>query len=1084
MATTFPKNPTEGMIFEAIPGLFYQFSARENCWIRVDGLEALGLATPTKDGLMSSEDYNKLNELLIPPPQSTIKGGKCNVPYTKGKVELTSLDESLFVSPSLQLTNNAGQAGIIDEPWGLHRNTAGYNFRLNVEKLLETMRANGNFTQVKIQGRQGPRGKPGADGINQLQTGPQGATGPSGKNSPFNGTIGSDPNSFVLADANSNRAIVDLTADPLTNTLVATRANIGNPNACPTEVAPKAITSPFVLVLSKQENALLRTLQSTNDCNNPCTVCVSTLYYVNLELILDSFFERFVELAGELKAAKEQLAISWLRTLITVFTDQKFSLCCALENCKSAQRNKQERQYIESQRIAAAGADQQLIIDGVNDRQVVDMNADKSCPVEPAVTQVRRGVGCDCVLQYTLDGKLHATDPRGKFLARPPALVDFQMFDPSLQTGRVGILDVHTEMQRPQLGDRAASGDDVIATRTIIIQTGLQAPPQAASVSAQDWKLTIDGVSTINNPVRAGLSGYTLTASINQNGTTIASYEYTSVLDADFTPTKLTLLPKSGNFGAANTTTPLEVILVLTVGTHFPVTDASSFYAVDWTLGAINLVGSATGFKVNVELQADWSFDNWTCDGVGIDTGNGFVSVTLPPGEYLAEIVDCCVDVINTRNLWRGVAAIEFNKPGEVTAALGTVETDFNSSERTTIMFPDMGSFSNNADARTSYLGSTITFTHQGGQIRSWIVDPDSDPTNNDGQMVVCIKPLRCAESGTGSVPVDSNAVFVYRNEIGPLNLLGILFPFEGTLSAKDNYGYGNVTAEAYAPRDATHLGPEHGFNITKSFFYHGPDGLSFYTINGGSGTTTQNFIKMAFGVGGNSIPTLLKVADEPAEVTQTKQLPDEYNAGWKVGTFGSDGLAFGPLDPPSDGAGWQIIATPNDLAAEQYWTAVSADGNSFTLAFDGAGIGTKNKDGIIFSPIRTGCVMPFKQIQWLERGHRIGAACSCVVTIDSVEYIIVKRSIGTDTTCGGGESLSNPCIAQYLATGGGHPAIAWPTANGQEFLGIPTSGAHGFVLDQTFSDKVIAEIKAGHMTNIHGDPAANIPFVLAPTSM
>jgi hypothetical protein len=193
--------------------------------------------------------------------------------------------------------------------------------------------------------------------------------------------------------------------------------------------------------------------------------------------------------------------------------------------------------------------------------------------------------------------------------------------------------------------------------------------------------------------------------------------------------------------------------------------------------------------------------------------------------------------------------------------------------------------------------------------------------------------------------------------------------------------------------------------------------------------------------------------------------------------------LVLGYFDNPVTGA-WQIAVTPTDMGIQQLWEAVSADGNRFALALRATGMGTTfASQQVIFTPIKAGCVMSYKQIQWLERGHRTGAACSAVVNIDGTNYAIVKRSIADDITCGGGESLSNPCISQYIAIGAGHPAIAWPTVNGEEFLGIPTSGGHGFMFDQTFSDKVLAKIAAGEMTNVTGDPAANIPFVLVATS-
>jgi hypothetical protein len=474
----FPKNPSDGMIFEASPGLFFQFSASEDCWIRVDGLEALGLATPTADGLMSPDDLKKLNGLIIPPPQSTLKGEECKTVFSQGKVRLTSTDASLEISPSLTLQNKgAGFAA----PWFLHENTAGYDFNLNFDDILTALKQNGKFTQVQIQGKQGLKGDPGQPGIDNLDTGPKGATGPAGANSPFKGVIATEPNALSLVDDNANRAIVDIQAvsGPNGNFLVATRANIGNPNACPSEVTPKAIISPQVLVLNKLENALVRTLAETNDCHNPCTICVTSLHYVNMETLLDSMFERFLEQLSTLKTAKEELATTWLQAMITIFNEQKAALCCALENCTTAQSNASQRQYIEQQRIQAAQADQQLVIDGQNDRVNINMNADKTCTSPTVDAKVKRGVGCECVLQFTLDGVAHSTDPRGLFFDKPAAQVDLQTNN-AFQTVKTGLLQVHSEMSS---SDSTAVGVPVVTTRSIVVQTSAVIPVQAAGQS-------------------------------------------------------------------------------------------------------------------------------------------------------------------------------------------------------------------------------------------------------------------------------------------------------------------------------------------------------------------------------------------------------------------------------------------------------------------------------------------------------------------------------------------------------------------------------------------------------------------------
>ena len=45
----------------------------------------------------------------------------------------------------------------------------------------------------------------------------------------------------------------------------------------------------------------------------------------------------------------------------------------------------------------------------------------------------------------------------------------------------------------------------------------------------------------------------------------------------------------------------------------------------------------------------------------------------------------------------------------------------------------------------------------------------------------------------------------------------------------------------------------------------------------------------------------------------------------------------------------------------------------------------------------------------------------------------MVKKSIGGDLACGGGERYDDPCINVFLRMG--HPAFAFPTFDGENFL-------------------------------------------------
>src|SRR5690554_5116096 len=99
--SSFPKDPSDQMIFEASEEVFYIYCASDNSWNRLPGVDQLGLATEKEDGLMSKEDIQKLNGLLIPPPQTTIKGEQCDFTYKTGKMALYNTDEFLDIKGTL-----------------------------------------------------------------------------------------------------------------------------------------------------------------------------------------------------------------------------------------------------------------------------------------------------------------------------------------------------------------------------------------------------------------------------------------------------------------------------------------------------------------------------------------------------------------------------------------------------------------------------------------------------------------------------------------------------------------------------------------------------------------------------------------------------------------------------------------------------------------------------------------------------------------------------------------------------------------------------------------------------------------------
>ncbi|MHC4792251.1 MAG: hypothetical protein ACYS8Y_12620, partial [Planctomycetota bacterium] len=186
----FPPNPDDGTIFEMAPGILYKYNAGSNCWKRLKGSDALSLATPLTSGLMSKEDYAKLQNLIVPPLQTTLQGEECTTAFKSGLVGLYSFDDSIKVKKNLTLTNKTPQGQVEqEEPWSLHQNTAGFDFGVALNELLKEVENRNQLKKVQLQGDPGEKGARGEAGVDKLDTGPVGLQGSPGANSPFEGVL-------------------------------------------------------------------------------------------------------------------------------------------------------------------------------------------------------------------------------------------------------------------------------------------------------------------------------------------------------------------------------------------------------------------------------------------------------------------------------------------------------------------------------------------------------------------------------------------------------------------------------------------------------------------------------------------------------------------------------------------------------------------------------------------------------------------------------------------------------------------------------------------------------------------------------
>jgi hypothetical protein len=890
----FPPNPSDGMIFEILPGVYYQYEKGTNCWIKLDGYDTIGPATPVQDGIMESVDYKKLIGLIVPPPIIALKPEDCEVWLDTGTIDFRTADDFVTIEGSVNLTHG-GQ--ILNEPWHIVGNVWGIDFGIDLAELLKEVENRGNLTRRMRPGETGDQGDKGISGSDNLDTGPVGDVGADGTNAPFGGIVTDEPTSLETV-GEKNVAIVDVTTEENNKEgrIVITRANVGNPLACPSEIIPKPPKSPWALILNDNPSKAIFTKERAvnTDCAVSCHICVN-LHYLYIDPILQAIYNRFVELVLALKKQKEDVVKSWLTTMLTVYNKQKAALCCAIENYTSRQRNANARQRIEDQRISAAMGDFSLIVDGAGDREQMDMDPEKTCK---GGSQAKTG-GTDCKtcqLEMTIDGKVNGS-------------------------------------------------------------------PQTA------------------------------------------------------------------------------------------------------------------------------------------------VTGELPAGAYVAEITTCCINKAGNTGKWTGKAAL-----GYVTSHDCQVD-NFDpfkplgdSSRHVTVYFPDFGDFSTNNQAESVYKNQTLSFNHNGGEIKAWL--DDTYLQDNSGNIVICIRPASCYRAPQGPINLTSghtleDIINVFDTDTSPNNLIGAGLPFLGSMNTVQNYSYGEKhTGSACDPTDVDcdEYGPNLTFgpplmrNELRFFFYDGSDGLSLcFVINKKNLSDIQHTIKMQMSVDENSAPVNIMVSDEPGEFGGgPDNFVGEFAYPGTLGVVHGDGGVIGYLDKTN--AHWNVRVKFLDLGNLQRVRFMSSEGTVTTIAATsytdnelpdlppGApGISTALKDRtFIFSPTGPGCYMPATQLDWYIRGLRIGACCAAVIDVSGTTWAVIKRSIGPDGTCGGGESLGSECISRFI-DGRGHPSIAWPvTLPSLEGIGMPTSGEVHFVEDAELESTFMSKIQAGQVIMSIGDLSEHT-FILFP---
>lgn len=1212
-------------IFQVGEGQYYIYIASDNSWNRLPGVDQLGIATEAKDGLMSSADYKKLEDLIIPPPQTSIKGELCASSFSVGKIGLYAGDDYLSIKDTLTTING----GSSENGFDLHRNTYGIDWTVNVENLFQDIEKLGNLRKRAIQGDKGLTGKKGADGIDKLNTGPVGDDGETGENAPWEGTIIPEAISFETIRSNSNRAIVDITTEEVSeneNYLVVKRANIGNVDAAPTVVNPTDNESPWLMVLDLKPSQAQKVIE-----NAACTeriICRSTtssIYYINMDTLSQAFEDRFNELLAILKQTKEQIVIDWLQVMVKMFVQQKSSICCALENCRSRKRNQDEKRYIEQTRVQAAQAGMNIEIDSdPEDREVIDMNTDRNCEViatNAGSVAFGDADDCnDCVARVVVDGASNAGGiensvafslPAGEYIINIEDCCINSSVTKNKWNGKLNVKFNHQSL--------STAGNGAVTERTISL------------LDCGDYEDEEDA--------RANYIG--TTTQISHAGGTVYIWS----------PDKY---PQDNEGSITLCIKKLECYATLSLGSEEDVSDETIFVYKD-SLDSDNFLGGILPFIGPVGAVDNYAYGQGTdpkgpafqygcnlapkqstfffydgSDGLSFFTANGRYDQGLNVVAYDYEIINNAFDMsvlvsdepgelAKVPSITRltddeqryneniGIAQKIINgddvvfstksEAEEVLALLGTgykiatygeqfkiVPLAIGGSPVTlptpvlpsTITGPNLfsGAWNSNGDAD----GGVVGYFDRGSNA-PWVMNVLlNSPGSNDiakicsrdgNDIYIPMTPTKIAS------PISVQGFNIYASPVYAADFDagdGLKLTINGAVGYRGVIR-GEAGGTVFSNRSTysadgwqLNKSPVNSSDITAFYL-----GQFFASLSGGGPFRLQDMHYVApTGVG--SLGLVMRFEYEDGSSEEIMPLTRESQMGFarmgysrpvalidrsqrllsrQKATFPSSPMCDPAAYANESGQGGWATSTPtyfygkpdiekicnrillcylrvkkkgklylyvNDLEGKnqpvpesvvisrlnnigQFDVAIdkcpstafdpnlepipdfSIAGTDYNVSptdpFCEGANGADSASKLIFTKFREGCQMSWQKIEWYERGWRIGACCGVHVEIDGQKWLVVLRSVGIDTTCGGGESASEECIATFTPRLG-HPAIAWPSIDGDEFFGRPTSGSATFIYDKDMSTKVIAKILNDDLLDFKGD-TSNISVVLFP---
>jgi hypothetical protein len=1055
----FPANPVHGMLFELNKGSIYQYDSATNSWSKiVTNSIPPPVVSDVLDGSMLSEDFKKLNRLVIPPPKSTIIGTDCVGSFSSGTIGLYG-DDYIDVQGQVELRNIDSEGNVLSKlfPFHTHQHTYTFDFLLNMQRLIDELEIRNQVNFCGPTGDEGRKGSTGGKGDSISFTGPTGPKGPQGDSLPCILTASRDPLALELKPE-AKKVIVGATVEinPLDKTkydLILQRQAVGSDDPAD-KLNINDIPSSWILAVP-------------NISGQPQSVS-----YVDIDPLLEAVRQKFLVEIQQLKQGYEGIANGWLQTMSDLFDEQKAALCCALEFCMSRTKNIDMRQHMES----VAGAAVPFAKIALNPR---DEDAAAKFPEfkgDPEESKESTG-------RFMLPG---LGEPFGETF-------DDECIPPSVCTD-ASFTVTNTQTLTGSISGNLTLGEGVVCS---VVFEFVTVPSHGGLTFSANGSFTYTP-----NPGYIGNDSFDFTGSCADGTARSGTCSVIINVIDQFAPScinkvfHITAIEVGQGGPGAETTIPAPGVLSGAIDPEGdPLTaildTCGGVLPCQLTHGTIVAFNSDGSFTYHIN---DGTADSTTCE-VKLKIG-----MTLSPSDVLAVVLidesgaySCLENEQTPTNIICASGEALFN--ADISSWQSYMVGQGLDSAICLIQPTAYGEWMSNPKFNPSLIGP--------GREYHWLIPPSrrSSPPTTGGAFPDFVH-YGMTGRDASCLTEDIKTHFLATAGSTVPRALGVFVDVSGSMKRDDvtpcvdefivwykqwSLGLTGIEGCVKEIQTGTERWLEEALNALKIVDADCPPPVASAASAASAASVTAKPLKtvtvdpiLNSGSSSNGIEVLLGPGKYSATIEEcTTKFEDLYENNVKIKHFRNgknrhthflNKGKFKELEHLKNAYNGLSVLFEHEGGLIKLYNQEPAHGEESGNTVISIRHVEKISRTILLPDGH--CPMDISHLQWYGKGWYNDRCCGLVVNVAGQDFIVMKRSIGNETSCGGGESVDTQCIAAFMEEFG-HPAFAWPTLDGKKFTPIPDVSEIIYKYDEDLNDMAMRKISNGDFTNPKGGNSA-----------